>query len=159
MLQRSVVVEALHDSGERFPRASLPPGTRTNILQELREWSVETNPASTILWLHGSAGAGKSAIAQMFAEDCQAQGRLGASFFFRRGHAKRGSWHGLFATVAYQLARPIPEFMLSLEEAMDRDPICGRPDDCPFSSNGSSSSLHVHIGDSILACRRNRRPG
>ncbi|KAJ6565867.1 hypothetical protein DFH09DRAFT_1472612, partial [Mycena vulgaris] len=123
MLQRYVVMEALHDSGERFSEPACHPGTRINVLQELREWSVDTKPASTILWVHGSAGAGKSAIAQMFAGDCQAQGRLGGSFFFRRGHPKRGTWHGLFTTIAYQLARSIPEFMPHLQDVMDRDPL------------------------------------
>ncbi|KAJ7210049.1 hypothetical protein GGX14DRAFT_534821 [Mycena pura] len=89
-------MEALHNSGERFPEPACHPGTRTTVLDELN--------SCTILWLHGSAGMGKSAIAQMFAGTCMTQGRLGASFFFRRGHAKRGTWHGLFPTIAYQLA-------------------------------------------------------
>ncbi|KAJ7450146.1 hypothetical protein FB451DRAFT_1005269, partial [Mycena latifolia] len=64
---------------------------------------------------------GKSAIAQMFAGDCHEQGRLGASFFFRRGHAKRGTWHGLFTTLAYQLAMSVPEFLLPVQQAVEAD--------------------------------------
>ncbi|KAJ7478213.1 hypothetical protein FB451DRAFT_182614 [Mycena latifolia] len=121
ILSRSVVTEALHDSGERFPEPACHPGTRTAVLEELSAWSIDPDLESTILWLHGSAGMGKSAIAQMFAGDCQAQGRLGASFFFRRGHSKRGSWHGLCATIAYQLATSVPELRPPISKAVEAD--------------------------------------
>ncbi|KAJ7478173.1 hypothetical protein FB451DRAFT_1131521 [Mycena latifolia] len=114
-------MEALHDSGERFPEPACHPGTRTAVLEALKSWSIDTSPDSAILWLHGCAGMGKSAIAQMFAGDCQQQGRLGASFFFRRGHPKRGKWHGLFTTLAYQLAMSIPELLLPVQQAMEAD--------------------------------------
>ncbi|KAJ6565932.1 hypothetical protein DFH09DRAFT_919263 [Mycena vulgaris] len=120
MLQNYVIMEALHDSGERFPEPACHPGTRTAILQELRGWSNDISKGK-LLWLHGSAGVGKSAIAQMFAGDCESRGRLGASFFFKRGHSKRGTWHGIFSTIAYQLANSVPEFLLPLEQAMDSD--------------------------------------
>ncbi|KAJ7478165.1 hypothetical protein FB451DRAFT_1395952 [Mycena latifolia] len=121
ILYRCVVMEALHDSVERFPEPACHPGTRTAVLEELKSWSVDTSPDRAILWLHGCAGMGKSAIAQMFAGDCQAQGRLGASFFFKRGHPKRGTWHSLFTTLAYQLATSIPELLLPVQQAMDTD--------------------------------------
>ncbi|KAJ7478163.1 hypothetical protein FB451DRAFT_1131513 [Mycena latifolia] len=121
ILRLSVVTEALHNSVERFPEPACHPGTRTAVLEELKSWSIDTSPDSAILWLHGCAGMGKSAIAQMFAGDCQQQGRLGASFFFRRGHPKRGTWHGLFATLAYQLAMSVPELLLPVQQAVEAD--------------------------------------
>ncbi|KAJ7117046.1 hypothetical protein C8R44DRAFT_203422 [Mycena epipterygia] len=121
ILYRYVVMEALHDSVECFPEPACHPGTRTQILEQLRSWSVDTSPGSALLWLHGSAGMGKSAIAQMFAGNCQQEGRLGASFFFRRGHPKRGTWHGLIITIAYQLSKSVPEFLLPLQQAMEAD--------------------------------------
>ncbi|KAJ7678426.1 hypothetical protein B0H14DRAFT_2488807 [Mycena olivaceomarginata] len=93
LLYRHVAMEALHDSGERFPEPACHPGTRTATMEELHLWSTDTSTESTILWLHGCAGAGKSAIAQMFAKSLQTEGQLGASFFFQRGHLKRGTWH------------------------------------------------------------------
>ncbi|KAJ7098993.1 hypothetical protein C8R44DRAFT_562834, partial [Mycena epipterygia] len=121
LLYRSVVTEALHDSLERFPEPACHPGTRTDILDQLSTWSTDSNPESTILWLHGSAGMGKSAIAQMFSGYCQQEGRLGASFFFRRGHPKRGTWDGLITTIVYQLAKSVPEFLSPLQQAMEAD--------------------------------------
>ncbi|KAJ7473209.1 hypothetical protein FB451DRAFT_290133 [Mycena latifolia] len=114
-------MEALHDLVERFPEPACHPGTRTAVLEELKSWSLNTSPDSAILWLHGCTGMGKSAIAQMFAGDCQAQGCLGASFFFRRGHPKRGTWHHLFTTLAYQLAMSVPELLLPVQQAVDTD--------------------------------------
>ncbi|KAJ7478153.1 hypothetical protein FB451DRAFT_1032598 [Mycena latifolia] len=121
ILRPSVVTEALHNSGERFPEPACHPGTRTAILEELKSWSLNTSLDSTILWLHGCAGMGKSAIAQMFASDCQAGGCLGASFFFKRGHPRRGTWHGLFTTLAYQLAMSVPELLLPVQQAVEAD--------------------------------------
>ncbi|KAJ7721621.1 hypothetical protein B0H16DRAFT_1386169, partial [Mycena metata] len=120
-LYRSVVIEALHDSRERFPEPACHPGTGTRVLEMLRAWSVDRNPESTILWLYGAAGMGKSAIAQMFAGDLHNQGRLGASFFFRRGHSKRGTWDGLFATLAYQLATSVSELFFPIQRAVEAD--------------------------------------
>ncbi|KAJ6564104.1 hypothetical protein B0H19DRAFT_1285297, partial [Mycena capillaripes] len=121
ILYRYVAIGALHNSGERFPEPACHPGTRTAVLDELRAWALDTNVESSLLWLNGSAGAGKSAIAQMFAGECAQQGRLGASFFFRRGHANRGTWHQLFTTIAYQLATSISEFRLPVQQAVDND--------------------------------------
>ncbi|KAJ7106298.1 hypothetical protein C8R44DRAFT_886172 [Mycena epipterygia] len=125
ILYRSVVTEALHDSVECFPEPACHPGTRTDIIHKLNSWSVDTSPESALLWLHGSAGMGKSAIAQMFAGECHKEGRLGASFFFRRGHPKRGTWHGLITTIAYQLVKSVPEFLLPLQQAMEADKLVG----------------------------------
>ncbi|KAJ6566680.1 hypothetical protein B0H19DRAFT_913144, partial [Mycena capillaripes] len=112
---------ALHDSVERFPEPACHPGTRIEVLNELWSWCTETNPKTTLLWMHGSAGMGKSAIAQMFAGDCESHGRLGASFFFRRSYPRRGKWNGLIATIAYQLANTLPGFLLPLQQAVERD--------------------------------------
>ncbi|KAJ7925368.1 hypothetical protein B0H13DRAFT_1130586 [Mycena leptocephala] len=121
VLSRYVVMAALHDSGERFPEPACHPGTRLDIMGELETWVTDPSPESTLFWLHGSAGVGKSAIAQMFAGRCKTQGRLGASFFFKRGHHKRGTWDGLVTTIAYQLAFSISEFSFPLQQAVESD--------------------------------------
>ncbi|KAJ7501089.1 hypothetical protein B0H11DRAFT_1993564 [Mycena galericulata] len=127
ILYRCVSIEAFHNSGERHQEPACHPGTRTAILEELHTWSLDNGPDSQLLWLHGSAGVGKSAIAQMFAGDCVSQHRLGASFFFHRGHPKRGTWHNLFTSIAYQLAHSVPELLLPIQQAVENDkPIVGR---------------------------------
>ncbi|KAJ6531517.1 hypothetical protein DFH09DRAFT_1284849 [Mycena vulgaris] len=121
LLYRHVAMEALHNSGERFEEPACHPGTRTAILEQLGLWSIDTSPESTIMWLHGCAGAGKSAIVQMFAGNIQREGRLGASFFFKRGHTKRGTWHSLIPTISYQLAMSVPALLLPIQQAVVHD--------------------------------------
>ncbi|KAJ6537617.1 hypothetical protein B0H19DRAFT_1038001 [Mycena capillaripes] len=123
ILYRCISIEALHDSGERFPEPACHPGTRTRtaVLDQLRTWSLDKSPDSTLLWLNGTAGAGKSAIPQMFAGDCQTREQLGGSFFFRRGHPTRGTWNCLFTAVAYQLATLVPELLLPIQQAVEND--------------------------------------
>lgn len=119
ILYRYIAMGAVHDSGERFAEPACHPGTRETIMEQLVAWSNDTRPDSTILWLHGSAGMGKSAIAQMFAGECKAQDRLGASFFFKRGHPERGTWHRLITTIAYQLALAVPGLRLQVQHAVE----------------------------------------
>ncbi|KAJ6531523.1 hypothetical protein DFH09DRAFT_139072 [Mycena vulgaris] len=121
LLYRHVAMEALHNSGERFEEPACHPGTRTAILEQLGSWSTDTRPESTIMWLHGCAGAGKSAIVQMFAGNIHREGRLGASFFFKRGHMKRGTWHSLIPTLSYQLAMSVPALLLPIQQAVEHD--------------------------------------
>src|SRR6202000_2061339 len=59
------------------------------------EWSddeSETNAyvEPSILWVHGPAGAGKSAIMTTLAQRLENERRLGGVFFFKRGHPLRG---------------------------------------------------------------------
>ncbi|KAJ7216075.1 hypothetical protein GGX14DRAFT_518417 [Mycena pura] len=119
ILYRFIAMGAVHDSEERFADPACHPGTRVAVLEQLSAWSNDTMPESSVLWLHGSAGMGKSAIAQMFAGDCKNRNRLGASFFFKRGHPERGSWHRLFTTIAYQLAISLPGLCLHLQHAVE----------------------------------------
>ncbi|KAF7378249.1 NACHT domain-containing protein [Mycena sanguinolenta] len=122
ILHNAVALAALHDSGESFPQPRCHPETRTEMMQKLNEWSMETDPSTTILWLHGPAGAGKSAIMQTFCSELQAARRLGGSFFFKRDHATRGNAKSLFATIAYQLAFSVPWLKAPICRNVEEDP-------------------------------------
>ncbi|KAJ7220878.1 hypothetical protein GGX14DRAFT_432353 [Mycena pura] len=82
----------------------------------------EENPSSGILWLHGPAGSGKSAVAQSFCQKLKEENRLGGSFFFKRGHSSRGNAKRLFPTIAYQLAILLPELRQILSQTIEYDP-------------------------------------
>lgn len=60
-----------------------------------------------MIWLHGPAGTGKSAVAQTFAENCLEKGRLGASYFFSRTH-DRTEPEPVIPTLVYHLAAHCP---------------------------------------------------
>jgi hypothetical protein len=61
------------------------------------------NRQHLLVWLEGPVGAGKSAVAQTFAEFCREHRRLGAAFFFSTLNG-RNRHNGLIPTIAYQLA-------------------------------------------------------
>ncbi|KAJ7035378.1 hypothetical protein C8F04DRAFT_1098243 [Mycena alexandri] len=115
ILYRHIAMGAVYDSGEQLPEPACHHGTRVAVLESLAAWSTDERPESTLLWLHGPAGMGKSAVAQAFAAGC----RLGASFFFRRGNPERGSWHRLFTTIAYRIAHSIPELCVPIQRAVE----------------------------------------
>ncbi|KAF7348934.1 putative nwd2 protein [Mycena venus] len=104
ILYRSIVVDALYNSSERFPQPRCHPETRTELLEKLYRWATDPDANHSIHWLHGPAGGGKSAVMQTLCERLQQAGRLGGSFFFKRGHSTSGNAKVLFPTLAYQLA-------------------------------------------------------
>ncbi|KAJ7815791.1 hypothetical protein B0H14DRAFT_2375034, partial [Mycena olivaceomarginata] len=106
---------AFHNSAERFPQPKCHPETRAEMLDRLEHQTTR------ILWLHGPAGAGKSAIAQSLCQKLEAEGHLVASFFFKREHASRGNAARLFATIAYQLAA-LPELNSIISRNLANDP-------------------------------------
>jgi len=65
-----------------------------------------------VTWLHGPAGAGKSAIARSVAESLHREGLLAAAFSFFRTDSRRNSEKPFVPTLAYQIAYSIPETQL-----------------------------------------------
>ncbi|KAJ7359932.1 hypothetical protein DFH08DRAFT_418374 [Mycena albidolilacea] len=121
ILYRSVLKDAMHNSAERPPDPSCHGGTREMVLSDLCAWSRDGRREGSLLWLYGSAGMGKSAVAQTFAANCEIEGTLGASFFFKRQDVGRGTWKGLFSTLAYQLATSFDELRGVIQEAVEDD--------------------------------------
>ncbi|KAF7369150.1 NACHT domain-containing protein [Mycena venus] len=122
ILQRAAARDSFHDSAERYPLPKCHPETRTEMLEDLMEWTSGDKSDSSVLWLHGPAGAGKSAIAQSLCQQLDAQGRLGASFFFKRKHSSRGNAKQLFPTLAYQLAILLPELSHAISQKVEENP-------------------------------------
>ncbi|KAJ7190689.1 hypothetical protein GGX14DRAFT_579596 [Mycena pura] len=144
ILHRAIAGDAFHDSADRYPQPRCHPDTRLKMLDMLRYWAhgnglpknwtaEDHDPApedpefcedqgSRLLWLHGPAGSGKSAISQSFCQKLQADNLLGGSFFFKRGHPSRGNAKKLFPTIAYQLALLLPSFKHFVSQRMESDP-------------------------------------
>ncbi|KAF8198449.1 hypothetical protein BJ912DRAFT_951416 [Pholiota molesta] len=75
------------------------------------------------MWMHGAAGAGKSAIMQSIAELCeQAQIPL-ASFFFFRTDDTRNSLNSFVATLVYQLIQGIPQVQDDILGVIESHPL------------------------------------
>ncbi|KAJ7436605.1 hypothetical protein B0H11DRAFT_1754616, partial [Mycena galericulata] len=130
-LYRAAAGNAIHDSEDRSPQPRCHPETRKEMLKdefnsfssaEEASNSSSDHPSSPILWLHGPAGAGKSAIAQSLCEMLEEEACLGASFFFKRGDPFCGHSKRLFATIAYQLALHWPDLKRHISQSVENDP-------------------------------------
>lgn len=95
------------DSHENELSPVCHPDTRIDLLRGIREWAGDPN-GKTIFWLNGRAGTGKSTISRTVARGLNGEGRLAASFFFKRGEGARGSVSRFFSTIAAQMALNIP---------------------------------------------------
>jgi len=122
LLHRAVALEALYDSAESVPQPRCHPETRKKMLDDLYNWAIDADRDHSIRWLHGPAGAGKSAVMQTLCQRLQAAGRLGGSFLFKRGHITRGNAKALFTTLAYQLAIHRRELRHPISQGVEKDP-------------------------------------
>ncbi|KAF9077747.1 hypothetical protein BDP27DRAFT_488182 [Rhodocollybia butyracea] len=91
------------------------------MLKDLQDWSLETDPTSSILWLFGPAGSGKSAIMRNLSHQLQSTGRLGGCFFFKRAHPTRGNAKALFVTIAYQLALDVSWLKVPITKVVEHN--------------------------------------
>ena len=122
-MQRHVSPDALHDSLEQSNSPKCHPKTRTTVLKDILSWIEDEASETQVLWLHGSAGAGKTAISYTVAEMTRSQDQYAAGFFFSRSAAGRNHEKCLIATIAYQLLQSIPEARSFIEEAAIKDPL------------------------------------
>ncbi|KAF9069179.1 hypothetical protein BDP27DRAFT_1184003, partial [Rhodocollybia butyracea] len=118
---------AVFNAEARFPAPLCHPGTREDILRELKDWVKQDAPQvfpndSSICWLYGPAGAGKSAIAQTVAEACANDRILAGSFFFWRSDSSRNNPARLFTTLAFQIATAMPELRSIINSVIMKNP-------------------------------------
>jgi hypothetical protein len=110
---------AMRDSSERDPPPRCHPGTREKATEDIIHWIEEPNLSSSVLWVNGRAGVGKSALMQKLAERGGAY--YGGCFFFRRGVPGCNQKGFLFSTIAYQLAMNVPGMHEHVDAAMSKD--------------------------------------
>ncbi|EED20910.1 G-protein beta WD-40 repeats containing protein, putative [Talaromyces stipitatus ATCC 10500] len=102
------------------------PETRIDLRRQIREWAADSQ-GKLMFWLQGMAGTGKSTISRMVADAFDREGKLGASFFFKRGEADRSGVAMFFTTICAQLLVKIPSLIAHVEMATDTDPnICDK---------------------------------
>ncbi|KAF9522226.1 hypothetical protein CPB83DRAFT_864800 [Crepidotus variabilis] len=109
-------------SGHQDPSTCLE-GTRTTALEEIDQWkrktSEEDNPK--MIWLTGSAGSGKTAIAQTVYERFKAERLLVAqTSFFRSTGCTNPKYFPL--SIAYQLAVANSSLKAAIEAIIQADP-------------------------------------
>ncbi|CEJ83110.1 hypothetical protein VHEMI03137 [[Torrubiella] hemipterigena] len=122
VLDRLPIAEgASFDSHAEEHNQTCLENTRIELLRQIQAW-VEDPCAESIFWLNGMAGTGKSTISRTVAQSFADRGHLGASFFFKRGEADRGSLAKFFTTIAADLAVREPATASHIKEALDADP-------------------------------------
>mgnify|MGYP001940473651 CR=1 FL=1 len=109
------------DSNARYPPRLCHPRTRTKIRDRLSNWLVNPQREWNMIWFHGPAGTGKSAIAQTFAELCAENARLGASFFYSRPNECNDP-NTVVPSLVYQLAVCHPEYKSLVTAQLVNDP-------------------------------------
>ncbi|KAJ2936823.1 hypothetical protein H1R20_g278, partial [Candolleomyces eurysporus] len=129
-LRQHAACGAMHDSDERYPPPKCHPGTRQAVRDRITGWyGFKTRPEKGIMWVHGPAGYGKTAVAQTVSDDLEGQQQelefnpVGATFFFWRTSPERNSPARFIITLAYQLAISIPELLPHIEQATTRNPM------------------------------------
>ena len=109
----------MRDSADRDPPPRCHPGTREKATEDIVRWIEERNPPSTVLWVNGRAGVGKSALMQKIAELGLVY--FGGCFFFRRGTPGCNVKDHLFSTLAYQLAMNVDGMLEAVDRAVMQD--------------------------------------
>ena len=115
-----VAPNALHDSEANYEPPKCHPNTRVAVLGKMMNW-VETKD-HFIMWLNGSVGTGKTAIAHSFIDSCLRNNLMIASFFFERSDSSRNHANPLIATLVYQIYRSLPEVQNEIESIIGADP-------------------------------------
>lgn len=129
-LFRASCPDAPHDSQARHPPPCCLPGTRVALLEKIFDWIGKSDHG--ILWIHGPAGTGKSAIAQTAAEACAKNLTLAASFFFH-GAPGRNAAERLVPSIAFQIATRVPEKRVQIGNLVEEDlSILHKPMDIQF---------------------------
>ncbi|KAG1835523.1 hypothetical protein EV424DRAFT_1562480 [Suillus variegatus] len=91
-LSQVAVTGAQYNSGERLPHPKCLKGTRVDLLKYIHEL-LDDPEKNQLIWLHGTAGVGKSAVAFTVAEtmrglkvteETNIEKRLAGTFFFSR---------------------------------------------------------------------------
>ncbi|KAI3579547.1 WD domain protein [Fusarium oxysporum f. sp. albedinis] len=118
------VKEATFDSHNEDQNPTCLENTRVDLLAQISAW-VEDADSKTVFWLNGMAGTGKSTISRTVTRSLSTTGKLGASFFFKRGEADQGSAAKLCTTMARQMAVNNACFGSLLRSAIDKDPEIG----------------------------------
>ncbi|KAF8969202.1 hypothetical protein BDZ97DRAFT_270611 [Flammula alnicola] len=110
ILQSHSAIAGLLNASEQFDVPKCDPETRASVIETITNWvqAGTSSSSSSMLWLHGPAGVGKSAVAQAVALLLEQEEDLAASFFFSRTAPGRNNGNMLIVTLAYQIAMNFP---------------------------------------------------
>lgn len=110
-----------YDSSARDTPPRCHPGTRTRILKEVQDRVHDSNLATRMIWIHGAAGVGKSAIMQTLAEAESSSQTTFTTLFFSRPN-ERDDPKKAFTSLAYRFAVLNSEYQNYIGERLQDEP-------------------------------------
>ncbi|KAH8834629.1 WD40-repeat-containing domain protein [Flagelloscypha sp. PMI_526] len=112
-------------TAQLLQRRTCTPKTRVNILEKIILWAKEKKDSllSSLFWIFGLAGTGKSTIAQSVCKILKKEGLLASSYFCSIQLDSKDSKR-IVPTIAYDLASRFPGFRDHLAAALHADPKC-----------------------------------
>ncbi|KAF8661428.1 hypothetical protein AX16_001346 [Volvariella volvacea WC 439] len=125
MLREVIVPDAMYTGNVRAEPLECDPYTRQDIVEGIVTWMEDPDRRHNILWLHGPAGAGKSAIAKTTAvrlERNDSKAKVAGSFFFLRSDSLRNNLRRFILTLSYGLATCVEAAGAEIDKTINRDP-------------------------------------
>ncbi|KAG1802538.1 uncharacterized protein BJ212DRAFT_1216361, partial [Suillus subaureus] len=129
-LSQVAVKGAEYDSCEHQPHPKCLEGTQVDLLSYIHEL-LDNQEESQLIWLHGTAGVGKSAVAFTVAErmrglkvtkQMNVKKQLAGTFFFLHKHTDHCTTGYFFATLVYQLASNFPSIHADVNRTIHENP-------------------------------------
>ncbi|EKM78364.1 hypothetical protein AGABI1DRAFT_107565 [Agaricus bisporus var. burnettii JB137-S8] len=121
LLESKTIQGAEHDSSARYPPPKCHPDTRQSLRGQILGWIFNPQRSWRMFYVLGTAGVGKSAVAQTAADYCKEADRLGASCFISRPN-HRNDPNGIIPTLAYQLAVKHDVYKRIISQKIAQDP-------------------------------------
>ncbi|KAJ3567663.1 hypothetical protein NP233_g6219 [Leucocoprinus birnbaumii] len=122
-LLKQSMPDSFYDSAARYPPPRCHVGTRQEYISKITDWALGVSYQDTsMLWISGPFGVGKTAVAQSASEALRALKKLVAAIFFSRSNVNRDDPRRLFASIAYQIATTFPTLWDSISQRIHDDP-------------------------------------
>ena len=120
-LKSLLAITEMPDVDYIFFRDQWTQGTNEWLLEDesYREWLHVRESTTFILWLNGGAATGKSVLSSFIINTLVEQGVHCQYFFIRFGDQKKRTLSLLLRSIAYQIARSVPEFLQRLLQLVD----------------------------------------
>ncbi|KAJ2918102.1 hypothetical protein MD484_g2282, partial [Candolleomyces efflorescens] len=122
LLANSAPAASWNSKYRSFDTPKCDEDTRVGLVEEIMTWATSDQVPSKLLCMTGSAGSGKSALAQTVSETCVEKGHLGASFFFSVADPQRNNPDLLIGSLAYQISQCVDGVGEHIDQAVVKDP-------------------------------------
>ncbi|KAG8703002.1 hypothetical protein FRC08_003123 [Ceratobasidium sp. 394] len=119
---RALLEKLIVPGAEYDPSRCCLEGTRTEVLQDIHDWTLSATGFPALFWLYGPAGCGKSSIATSMSKSLHDAGSLAGSFFCKRDNEHLHKSENVISHLAASLAYKCPAYGKKLVKVLRDDP-------------------------------------